>query len=168
MPPDSVQFVVCDVDGTLTDGTIQVDTRGEETKSFSVVDGLGIALLLRAGIDVAFLSARPSAVVERRARELGVERCWTGVAQKRPHLERVLEERAIDARNVCYVGDDLNDIACLRFVGFPVAVADARPEVRACAEYTTTARGGHGAVRELAELVLNARGLWKELLETFS
>lgn len=167
MIASSVQLVVCDVDGTLTDGVIGLDERGEEFKHFSVVDGLGIALLIEAGIDVAFLSARKSGAVRHRAEGLGVSLCWDGVREKRPHLETVLEKRGIDAKNVCFVGDDLNDLPCLRLVGFPVAVANARPEVKEHSVYVTEASGGHGAVREVAELVLEARGLWKPLLEKY-
>ena len=162
-----MQLVVCDVDGTLTDGVISVDERGGELKRFSVVDGLGITLLIEAGVDVAFLSARRSSVVRHRADELGVRLCWDGIREKRPHLEAVLEERGLAPSDVCFVGDDLNDIPCLRLVGFPVAVANARPQVKEHAAYVTEASGGHGAVREVAELVLEARGLWKSLLEKY-
>jgi len=177
VPPSEVQLIVCDVDGVLTDGVIALDERGEERKRFSVLDGMGITLLRRAGVEVAFLSGRASPVVDARARGLGVHLCWSGVEKKRAHLEAILarsgrkgseiEDRKISLRETCFIGDDVNDLGCLGIVGFPVAVANARPEVRAVAEYTTTAPGGRGAVREIAELILKARGVWDSLLETY-
>ena len=110
-PLRAVKLVVCDVDGTLTDGVIGMNVHGEEFKNFSVLDGMGINWLLRAGIGVAFLSARKSAIVEKRAAELGVENCWSGVSEKLSHLEAFLEKNGLDWKEVCFVGDDLNDFA---------------------------------------------------------
>ena len=166
-PLRAVKLVVCDVDGTLTDGVIGMNVHGEEFKNFSVLDGMGINWLLRAGIGVAFLSARKSAIVEKRAAELGVENCWSGVSEKLSHLEAFLEKNGLDWKEVCFVGDDLNDLPCLSRAGFGVAVANARPELRERARYTTEARGGNGAVREVAELILKAQDHWKSVLERY-
>ena len=172
-----VRLVVSDVDGVLTDGVIGINDRGEEFKNFSVVDGLGVRLLQKAGIEVAFLSGRASPIVEHRARGLGVRHSWSGVETKRTWLEEVLSrsgtpqsefpEAKILLAETCYVGDDLIDLGCLEAVGFSVAVANARPEVRQVADYVTTARGGEGAFREVADLILRARGIWNSTLETY-
>ena len=142
MAADNVHFVVCDVDGTLTDGVIGINDRGEEFKNFSVVDGMGIRLLMDAGIEVALLSARRCPAVDHRARGLGIRLCQTGISSKKEHLEDLIRG--------------------------PVAVANAHAEVRKRAEYVTSADGGQGAVREVAELVLEARGFLKSVLEKFS
>jgi len=174
MPPERVKLVITDVDGVLTDGTIGLDARGAEVKFFSIQDGLGIRLLQLGGIEVAFLSSRPSDVVRARAEELGVKARFSDIRAKRSALESLLDEvraaspdEPLEADDVCYIGDDIVDIPCLRRVGFPVAVANARPEVQEAAEYVTRAEGGRGAFREVADLVLRARGRWDSVLEAF-
>ena len=168
MSAENVHLVVCDVDGTLTDGVIGINDRGEEYKNFSVVDGMGIRLLMDAGIEVALLSARSCPAVDHRARGLGIRLCLTGVSRKKQHLEDLIRGQGLEPEQVCYIGDDVNDLPCLRMAGFPVAVANAHAEVRKQATYVTSAVGGQGAVREVAELVLEARGLLKSALEKFS
>ena len=168
MSADNVHFVVCDVDGTLTDGVIGINDRGEEFKNFSVVDGMGIRLLMDAGIEVALLSARRCPAVDHRARGLGIRLCQTGISRKKEHLEDLIRGQELEPDQVCYIGDDVNDLPCFGVVGFPVAVANAHAEVRKRAEYVTSADGGQGAVREVAELVLEARGFLKSVLEKFS
>ena len=168
MSADNVHFVVCDVDGTLTDGVIGINDRGEEFKNFSVIDGMGIRLLMDAGIEVALLSARRCPAVDHRARGLGIRLCQTGISRKKEHLEDLIRGQELEPDQVCYIGDDVNDLPCLGLVGFPVAVANAHAEVRKRAEYVTSADGGQGAVREVAELVLEARGFLKSVLEKFS
>ena len=167
MPPQDVKLVVTDVDGVLTDGTIGLDGRGEEFKVFSVQDGLGARLLEESGIGVGFLSSRDSPVVRLRAKQLGIDLHFSGVEEKKPQLEEILRSRGVESAETCYLGDDLLDIPCLRLVGFPVAVANAREEVKAHAEYVTRLSGGHGAFREVSELVLRARGLWELALERY-
>ncbi|MBN1442028.1 MAG: HAD hydrolase family protein [Planctomycetes bacterium] len=167
MDPASVQLVFTDVDGVLTDGRIVLSDGGEELKHFSVLDGLGVRLLQSAGIPVGFLSSRESAPVEVRARSLGVRFCAIGVEDKRSYLLDLFEREGFSPEAACFVGDDLVDIPCLHLVGFPVAVANARQEVKECAEYVTRERGGHGAFREVAELILKARGDWEKILERY-
>lgn len=168
MSAANVQLVVCDVDGTLTDGVIGINDRGEEFKNFSVVDGMGLRLLMDAGIEVALLSGRHCPAVDHRARGLGIRLCHTGISRKKEHLEDLIRGQELEPSQVCYVGDDVNDLSCLRIVGFPVAVANAHAEVRKLAQYVTRAPGGCGAVREVAEMVLEARGLMESVLEKFS
>ena len=173
MAPENAKMVIADVDGVLTDGIIGLNERGEEFKHFSVQDGLGVRLLQKAGIAVGFLSSRESPIVGLRAESLGVRLHFSGVREKRPKLEEILDSARLEsgervgAAEVCYIGDDLVDIPCLRIVGFPVAVANARQEVKEHAAYVTKAAGGQGAFREVAELILKAQGLWEPLLETF-
>ncbi len=167
MPPQAVKLVVCDVDGVLTDGLVGLDSDGKETKRFCVVDGTGIAYLQRCGIEVGLLSGRRSEVVSRRARELGISIALDGVLEKREALENILRRTARTPEELCFVGDDLIDIPCLRMSGFPVAVANAHPEVVKVAEYVTRARGGDGAVREVAEMILKAQGHWEDILRRY-
>ncbi len=164
MPAESVKIVVCDVDGVLTDGRVGIDSGGREFKMFSVIDGTGIKFLQRAGIEVGFLSGRRSEAVAHRARELGVSIVRSGVGEKRPALEEILRHAGRLPAELCFMGDDLIDLPCLRLAGFPVAVANCHPEVEKAAEYVTKARGGEGAVREVAEAILKAQGRWEEIL----
>jgi 3-deoxy-D-manno-octulosonate 8-phosphate phosphatase (KDO 8-P phosphatase) len=162
-----VRIVITDVDGVLTDGGIGITASGEEFKVFSVLDGLGVRLLQQAGIEVSFLSSRPSTIVGHRAAALGVRLHENGVSEKRPALERMLENLGIGALDACYVGDDLVDLACMRVVGLPIAVPNACEEVKAAARYITRRGGGRGAFREVAELILNSQGAWESLVETY-
>ncbi|MCA8922854.1 MAG: alpha/beta fold hydrolase [Planctomycetes bacterium] len=159
-----VRAVVLDVDGVLTDGGLGYDTAGHEVKRFNVQDGLAIKLLQRAGLKVAWLSGRGGAAVERRARELGVEHAYLLSGDKLAQLPEVLRALGVKAHEVAYMGDDLPDLGVLRSVGFPAAPANACEEVRRVARLVTTARGGEGAVRELAEHLLKAQGRWVPLL----
>ena len=167
MPPEPVRIVICDIDGVLTDGRVAIDAEGRESKVYSVIDGTGIKFLRGAGIEVGLLSGRPSRSALQRARELGISLARVGVDEKRPALEEMLREAGREARELCYVGDDLIDIPCLRMAAFPVAVAGAHPEVLKVAEYVTRARGGEGAVREVSEVILRAQGSWQAVLERF-
>lgn len=166
-PASRVRLVVSDVDGVLTDGTIGIDGTGVEFQQFSVLDGLGVQLLLRSGITVAFLSSRASEPARCRGEKLGVQYCLTGVRDKKPRLLELTREVGVSLEEVSYLGDDLVDIACLQAVGFPVAVANARDEVKDVAKMVTAAEGGRGAFRETAEHILRARGLWDRVLESY-
>lgn len=164
MPAESVKLVICDVDGVLTDGRVGIDSQGREFKQFSVIDGTGIKYLQRAGLEVGMLSGRPSEVVTHRARELGIAIVQSGILDKRPALEEILKRAGRRPAELCYIGDDLIDIPCLRLAGYPVAVSNAHPEVIKVAEYVTQAPGGKGAVREVAEVILKAQGQWESIL----
>jgi len=167
MPPQAVKLVICDVDGVLTDGRVLIDASGREAKAFSVADGTGIMHLQRSGIVVGFVSGRLAEATAHRARELGVTIVESGVLEKRPAIEAILDRAGRRAAELCYIGDDLIDIPCLRVAGYPVAVANAPPEVQKFAEYVTRARGGDGAVREVAEVILKAQGRWGAILERY-
>jgi 3-deoxy-D-manno-octulosonate 8-phosphate phosphatase (KDO 8-P phosphatase) len=157
----AVKILILDVDGVLTDGRIIINDRGEETKSFNVKDGYGIRALLDTGIDVAVITGRRSGVVEHRAKDLGIKSVYQGVTDKKSACIRLLEEKRLTSDQACYIGDDLPDIPVLRYVGMPVAVADAVKEAREAALYITEKNGGNGAVREVCELILKARDAWQ-------
>jgi 3-deoxy-D-manno-octulosonate 8-phosphate phosphatase (KDO 8-P phosphatase) len=158
-----VRLMILDVDGVLTDGRLYYGASGEAMKAFDVRDGHGIRLLREGGVEVAILTARKSEIVAVRARELGVERVVQGAADKVAGFERLLSETGLAEQHCGYVGDDWPDLAVLARVGFAATVADAAPEVRAAVHWATTAPGGRGAVRELAEFVLHAQGRFEEL-----
>ncbi len=159
-----IKLVILDVDGVMTDGSIIIHDDGSETRIFDIKDGLGTVALQMLGVEVAIITSKKSGAVARRAEELRIKRFHEGVRKKVPVYEQMLEEMGITDEEVCYVGDDLNDLGMMKRVGLPVAVADAVPEIKAVARYVTKAPGGRGAVREVAELILKAQGKWEALL----
>ncbi|MDA2934875.1 HAD-IIIA family hydrolase [Acidobacteria bacterium AH-259-D05] len=159
-----IRLILLDVDGVLTDGRVGRLASGEEIKFFSVYDGLGIRLAQKAGWEVGFLSGRSSQEVEARARELGVEIVIQGSRDKVKDFEEILNERNLEASQVAYIGDDLPDIALLKRVGFSAAPGNAAEAVRDCVDYVTQQNGGHGAVREVVDLLLKVSGKWEEIL----
>jgi len=164
----SIKLVILDVDGVMTDGHIIIDDNGVESRNFDIKDGLGIVALQMTGVDVAIITSKKSVAVKHRAEELKIKRFYEGIRKKTEPYETMLKEMAITDDQVCYVGDDLVDLSMMKRVGFPVAVADAVKEVRDAAEYVTQARGGRGAVREVAELILKAQGKWETILAKIS
>ena len=166
-----VRVVALDVDGVLTDNGIWIGpVAGEriELKRFDIQDGLGLRLLRAAAIPVIWLSGRHSEATAMRAGELEVDELLQvpGPA-KLEALGEVRSRRGLAWEDVAYVGDDLADLQVMRRVGLPIAVANAVPEIRAVADCVTTAPGGHGAVREIVEALLKARGVWPEMLERY-
>jgi 3-deoxy-D-manno-octulosonate 8-phosphate phosphatase (KDO 8-P phosphatase) len=153
----AIQLLVLDVDGVLTDGSILLGASGEEMKRFHVRDGVGVKALLAAGIGVAVISGRRSTAVTRRMAELGVEQVFQGVSDKLPVFEDLRTRCGVAAPAVAVVGDDLPDLAVMRAAGLGIAVADAHADVIAAAHWVTVARGGQGAVREVADRLLAAR-----------
>lgn len=162
-----VRLLALDVDGVLTDGRIHYSSSGEEMKSFSILDGLGIKLLRRAGIRVAVITARRSAMVDRRVAELGIEHCLQGREDKFEALQELLGELGMDAAEVAYMGDDLPDLCAILRVGLGLTVANASSEVAVRAPWQSRARGGEGAVREACEMILRARGEWETQLTAY-
>jgi 3-deoxy-D-manno-octulosonate 8-phosphate phosphatase (KDO 8-P phosphatase) len=166
-----MRLVGFDVDGVLTDGGIflgALGAEGFECKRFHVTDGVGVRLLRRAGLAVVFLSARRSPASAARAKELEVDELLeVGPTEKLRALEGVLARRGLALGECAYVGDDLADLPVLGAVGLPIAVANASPEVKAAARYTTTVPGGAGAARQVAELLLQARGEWPEAVSQY-
>jgi len=166
-----VRLVALDVDGVLTDNGIWIGPiAGErvELKRFNVQDGLGVRLLHTAGIPVLWLSGRHSEATALRAKELRVdELLQVPGPEKLDALAKVLSRRGLGWDEVAYVGDDLADLQVMRRVGLPIAVANAVPEIREVAALTTTAQGGDGAVREIVDALLKARGLWGDMIERY-
>lgn len=158
-----IKLLLLDVDGVLTDGGIIIDDRGVETKQFHVRDGQGILLLLRSGIAVGFVTGRRSNVVRHRAKDLGVQLVFQGVANKLACYEEIKRNQKFADNQIAYVGDDLIDLPVLRRAGLAVSVADGWPELSSVVDYTTNDKGGRGAVREVAELLLKAQGKWRKL-----
>jgi 3-deoxy-D-manno-octulosonate 8-phosphate phosphatase (KDO 8-P phosphatase) len=155
-----VELLLLDVDGVLTDGRIVIDDRGVETKAFDVTDGHGLKLLQRAGVGVGLVTGRRSRVVEHRARELGIREVHQGVKEKLPVVCEILERRGLTAERLGYVGDDVVDLPVLLRAGLAVSVPGAPTYVRERVHWVTERGGGRGAVREVCEAVLRARGAW--------
>ena len=164
MPTDAlvrarrVRLLTCDVDGVLTDGRIYVDDHGHETKAFSALDGVGINLLQRAGITVAWITGSAAPADTHRARRLNVAHVILGAAEKHAPWDALRTQLGLAPADCAHIGDDLPDLAIFRACGFAVTVPHAPPSVREHAHYVTSRDGGAGAVRELAELILAAQG----------
>lgn len=160
----NIKALILDVDGVLTDGNITLNDRGEEIKSFHVRDGLGLRLLMNAGIEVIIITGRKSEVVAQRARELGIREVYQGIKDKGALCEKLMRQKQLEKDQLCCIGDDLPDLPLLHRAGLSIAVADAAPEVRQDAGMITKSKGGKGAVREVCEIILKAREKWAEAL----
>ncbi len=154
-----VKLAVFDVDGVLTDGTLWYTADGRELKAFHVHDGLGLKRLRAHGVEVAVITSRMSHMVTERMAELGVAHVYQDQADKRACLEQLVGALRCEAAEVAYTGDDLPDLAPMAMAGLAVAVANAHPLVQAQAHWHTRLAGGHGAAREVCDLVLAAKGL---------
>ena len=163
----AIRFLVLDVDGVMTDGSISYTADGGEVKTFNVKDGAGLKYWRRAGFAAGIVTGRSSPMVERRAAELGIQFVEMGAKSKLPAFERMLEAAGVLPGETAVIGDDLPDLPLIARAGVGVAVADAVEEVREAADLTTDKKGGHGAVRELVELILKTQGRWQTLLERY-
>jgi 3-deoxy-D-manno-octulosonate 8-phosphate phosphatase (KDO 8-P phosphatase) len=162
-----IKAIFFDVDGVFTDGKLYFTNTGVEYKAFHSHDGLGIKMLIKAGIEVGIITARSSELVKRRMDELGVKHVFQNQEDKL-HAFNILQERlAIPREYIAYVGDDLNDVAPIRQSGLGIAVANASPFVHVHADWSTTHHGGNGAVREICELILSAQNLLEPLCEQY-
>jgi len=164
---ERIKLLLLDVDGVLTDGTIIYDDNNREIKHFYSRDGLGIRLLMDAGIKVGVVSGRRSGVLIHRCRNLGIELIYDGVSDKAALLDTILEQTKMTEQEIAFVGDDLVDLPIMRRVGLSVAVADAAEVVKENADMITTASGGAGAVREICEAILKSQGHWENILKRF-
>ncbi len=162
-----IKIVIIDVDGVLTDGTIYIDAHGAETKGFNILDGTGISYLHRVGIKTAIISGRTSKAVIHRAKELNIVDVYQGVVNKLEAYKEIREKYGLRDEEVCYIGDDLIDLPVLYRVGFPVTVANASPVVKREAAYVTKARGGFGAVREVAEMIIKYQDKWHLIMKRY-
>jgi len=162
-----IRCLLLDVDGVLTDGKLHFTSTGDEFKSFDVQDGHGIALALRTGLLVGFVSGRPSPATTRRAADLGVTIVLQAPTNKMELVETIKAEHQLRDAEICFVGDELVDLPVLRRVGFAVAVPNATAEVKAVAHYITRHPGGAGAVREVIEMILQATGRWEQAIAKY-
>jgi 3-deoxy-D-manno-octulosonate 8-phosphate phosphatase (KDO 8-P phosphatase) len=149
-----------DVDGVLTDGTLYFNSQGHEIKAFSSLDGHGLKMLQRAGVEVAIISGRSSRALELRAMNLGITELHMGIEDKRAVLTTLAAQRGMELAQTGYMGDDVVDLPILRACGFSATVADGHGEVLARVDYVATKGGGRGAVREVCDLILRAQGKW--------
>lgn len=162
-----VTLLLADVDGVLTDGRLIYDGQGIESKEFHIRDGMGVRLWQKAGLKFGLVTARRSPIVERRARELEIEILRQGDLDKLSQTKQVAAELGVELSQICYIGDDLPDLAAVQAVGLGAAVADSCSEVRQAADYVTTLPGGRGAVRELVEMILQTTGRWDDLVSRY-
>jgi 3-deoxy-D-manno-octulosonate 8-phosphate phosphatase (KDO 8-P phosphatase) len=162
-----IKLLLMDCDGVLTDGRIELLENGDEQKIFHARDGQGIALFHRVGLKTGIISGRTSSAVERRARDLGMTYVRQEAKDKIEALEEILAAAGLEVDQCAYIGDDLADIPVMLRVELAVAVGDAVFETRQAGHYVTELPGGHGAVREVTDLILKAQGHWHELMKAF-
>lgn len=164
-----VKLFLCDVDGVLTDGSVFIGGQ-QEIKRFNIRDGLGMVLWRRAGYKIGWVSARPSTATQLRATELKIDFVvqLDNKLSKAGAIERLLTQEKLSWNDVCYVGDDIVDIGPLSRAGLAVAVGDAMPEARVLAHYVTHKPGGHGAIREVIEMILRAQEKWEAFVKYYT
>jgi 3-deoxy-D-manno-octulosonate 8-phosphate phosphatase (KDO 8-P phosphatase) len=162
-----VKILLCDVDGVLTNATVLIGD-GREFKQFHIQDGLGLRLLQKCGIQVGWVSNRPSTATRQRAEELKVDYLFQDKGSKVQAVESILSKAGLGWDEVCYMGDDVVDLGALKRAGTAVAVSNAIDEAKALAHYVTKTEGGHGAVREVVTLILKAQNKWTPLVREFS
>lgn len=160
-------LLALDVDGVLTDGSINMGAQGELFKSFYAQDGLGISVALRNGLQIAIITGRKSEIIHRRAQELGIQMVQEGVKDKYLALEQLQNQLGLSRGQVAYMGDDLNDLPAFRAAGVTFAPADAVEEVREAASFVTEAAGGRGAVREAIAMILRAQNKWQQIVNAY-
>jgi 3-deoxy-D-manno-octulosonate 8-phosphate phosphatase (KDO 8-P phosphatase) len=163
-----IKLLLMDCDGVLTDGRLELLENGDEQKTFHARDGLGISLFHRAGLRTGIISGRTSSAVERRARDLEMAYVRQYAKDKVKVLDEILTLARVSLRECAYIGDDLADIPVMRRVELACAVADAAPETKQAAHFVSEHNGGHGAVREVTDLILKAQGRWEELMKTYT
>ena len=164
-----VKLLICDVDGTLTDGGMYYGENGEMFKAFHCRDGFGIRLAQKVGLKIAIITGRKSKFLEIRARELQIDEnaIWQGDLDKREAYIELKSRFNLADEEIAYVGDDIIDLPIMVQVGFPAAVADAISEVKTRSCVVSDCNGGHGAVREVIEFILKAKGLWQGIINEY-
>ena len=162
-----VKLLLLDVDGVLTDGGIIYGDNGSETKVFNVKDGLGMRLAMKAGIHLGIVTGRRSNALYIRCKDLGINLIYDGIDNKIDVLDKLLDQTGVTAEEVAFVGDDLPDLALMKMIGLSIAVEDDHKTIIDNADMVTSAKGGQGAVREVCEAILKAKGLWEDILERF-
>lgn len=162
-----IRILLLDVDGVLTDGTLILSSQGDESKGFNTQDGFGIRLLQEAGVDVGVITARSSAVVTTRCENLKMKYVYQGNSDKLEAYNDILKKSGVKPFEIGYMGDDWLDLILLKRVGFAAAPANAVSEVKNAVHYTTPQHGGSGAVREVCDVILQAKGVHQQLLQSY-
>jgi 3-deoxy-D-manno-octulosonate 8-phosphate phosphatase (KDO 8-P phosphatase) len=164
----AIKLLICDLDGVLTDGSLYYDAHGECMKRFHVHDGMGLKLLMLAGIEVAIITAATTPIVDVRMQALGIQHVFTGQFSKTQSYEQLLQKLNLTPNQVAYIGDDLPDLALIQRSGLGVTVENANPFMKDHADWITTYPGGNGAVRELCDLILEAQNLRERALTAYT
>jgi 3-deoxy-D-manno-octulosonate 8-phosphate phosphatase (KDO 8-P phosphatase) len=162
-----IKLLAMDVDGVLTDGTVTISSDGAEFKTFNLLDGHGIRMWHRAGLQTALISGRESVVTKQRAEQMKVNFLYQPCQRKLTCFEKLLADSQLELCNIAYIGDDVLDIPIVKRAGFGIAVANAVDELKNHAHYITSRPGGKGAVREVIEYILKNTGRWTELMERY-
>jgi 3-deoxy-D-manno-octulosonate 8-phosphate phosphatase (KDO 8-P phosphatase) len=163
----NIELVIFDVDGVMTDGSLFMGDDGQEYKAFNSLDGHGMRMLQEGGVNAAIITGRKSNVVEHRMNDLGITRVYQGYRDKIPAYEALLKDVDLEKGQIAYVGDDVVDLPIMTQVGFAIAVQSAHPYVKKHAHWITQSNGGRGAVRDVCELILEAKGLLQQALESY-
>ncbi|MEA3467700.1 MAG: HAD-IIIA family hydrolase [Thermodesulfobacteriota bacterium] len=162
-----IKLLLLDVDGVLTDGSLIYSHEGKESKAFNTQDGFGLRMLQDAGVAVGIITARSSEALERRSRDLKIAHLYQGAGNKLEAYKEIIKKTGLKPFEIAYMGDDWLDLVLLKRVGLAIAPANAVLEVRDMVHYTTEQAGGHGAVRELCDIILEGIGKHKELLQHY-
>jgi len=162
-----IRLLAMDVDGVLTDGSLNIGAEGELFKAFNAKDGMGISLAMRNGLEIALITGRRSEIINRRAEELGITLLYEGVKDKALQLKQIAAERGISLDEIAYMGDDLNDLPAMVQAGISFAPADAAKDVLKAVNAVASCNGGRGAVREIIELILEAQGKWENIVKAY-
>ena len=163
----NIELLLLDVDGVLTDAGIIYSDSGEQIKKFNAKDGLGIKLLMEAGVKVGIITGLSSKALEHRCQKLGISMLFAGIKNKSKVLGSIISQTGINPENIVFVGDDLIDLPVMKQVGVSFCVADACDDVKRHCDIITNLKGGHGAVREVCESILKAKGLWSNILNKY-
>ncbi|MCK5686451.1 HAD-IIIA family hydrolase [bacterium] len=163
----NIELLLLDVDGVLTDGGIIYSDSGEQIKKFNAKDGLGIKLLMEAGVKVGIISGLSSNALKHRCNKLGITLLFTDIKDKAKALDSILTKTGINAEKMAFVGDDLIDLPVIKRVGVSFCVSDASCDIKKHCDIITDLKGGHGAVREVCEQILKAKGLWEDILNKY-
>ncbi len=162
-----IKCVICDIDGVLTNGLIYIDNQANELKAFHIQDGMGLKLLMSAGIEVAIITGSANAVIEHRMKQLDIKHYFKGQIRKQIAYQELKTRLGLTDEQFAYIGDDLPDLVVMKQVGLSIAVSNAVKQVKAVADWQTELPGGQGGVREACDLILEAQGMMHQALEHF-
>ncbi len=165
---EKIKFLILDVDGVLTSGDIILDNENNELKIFNVRDGHGLVMLHKSGINLAVITGRHSRALERRMKELGITEVYQGVREKLRIFNEIVKKHSLKKEEIAVMGDDIIDLSILKRAGFSVAPQDAHEEVKRFVDYVTENKSGQGAVRELCDIILKAKGLWNRFINEYT